>query len=78
MIFIEFYAHKCPRQKYHISKNAVDYFAANLLLPKERFTEQYTKLKEIYKDKQLARRLAQDFIIPVNIVEERIKQLGLN
>lgn len=29
------------------SKNAIDYFAANLIMPQEKFTDKYNKLKEI-------------------------------
>ena len=72
------YAHRDHRNGRSDDENAADYFAANILMPKDRFAKSYTELK----NKQLEEGdvivlLAEKYLVPQKAAERRIGELEL-
>lgn len=60
------------------TENDADFFAANLLLPKDRFSSKYSELKEKKLDqKDIVVLLSRKFIATENTVARRIEELNL-
>ena len=54
------------------------FFAANLLMPRDPFTNKYNIIKQIFNDKtDIINALANTFIVTVNMAQIRIEELNL-
>ena len=61
------------------NENEADFFAANLLMPREKFTKRYKELiKKETEKKVLVSILAKDFVVTEIMIKRRIKELGLD
>lgn len=73
------YAHREHKKGRNDLENDADYFAANLLMPSQKFAEKYREFKE--KDlsfDEIILLLASKFVATPKMVERRIGELGLN
>nr|QGT51458.1 hypothetical protein Unknown280_1500 [uncultured Spirochaetaceae bacterium] len=72
------YAHRDHKRGHSELENEADFFAANLLMPRESFEKKYTKIKQIYKnDKEIVDALSKHFIVTIRMAERRIEELKL-
>lgn len=72
------YAHRDHRKGRSDKENDADYFAANLLMPKDAFKKKYNELKD--KELQLNDMLlllASYFSVPLESAKRRIQEIGL-
>ena len=73
------YAHRDHKKGHNVSENEIDFFAANLLMPRDSFTNKYNIIKQIFSDNtDIINALANTFIVTVNMAERRIKELNLS
>lgn len=73
------YAHREHRKGKNEKENEADFFAANLLMPRERFLKKYNELnqKELsYND--LVILLANKFVVTQNMTKRRFQELGIS
>lgn len=73
------YAHREHRKGKNERENEADFFAANLLMPRERFLKKYNELnqKELsYND--LVILLANKFVVTQNMTKRRFQELGIS
>lgn len=72
------YAHRDHNRGHNELENEADFFAANLLMPRENFEARYRKMKQVYQDdKEIVEALAKHFIVTIRMAERRIEELGL-
>lgn len=73
------YAHREHNKGKNDEENDADYFAANLLMPREKFTNKFMELKSknLALDEIIVL-LAKKFIATPKMIERRIGELGLN
>lgn len=72
------YAHRDHKRGHNDLENEADFFAANLLMPKESFKNKYKEIKKVYKkDKEIVDALSKYFIVTIRMTERRIEELGL-
>ena len=73
------YAHRDHKRGHDDSENEVDFFAANLLMPRQRFEKKFTEMKALKLSTQdIIDELASYFIVTKRMAERRIKELGLD
>lgn len=73
------YAHRDHKKGKNSVENDADYFAANLLMPREKFTEKFNELKEKGLDfDEIVLLLASKFVATTKTIERRIGELQLN
>lgn len=73
------FAHRDHRKGKNEKENEADFFAANLLMPREKFTIKFTELKEKELDKEeIILLLMKKFQATQKMVERRIEELELN
>ena len=73
------YAHRDHKRGHDDSENEVDFFAANLLMPRQRFKKKFTEMKALKLSTQdIIDELASYFIVTKRMAERRIKELGLD
>lgn len=72
------YAHRDHKKGKDDVENEADFFAANLLMPRDKFMEKYKELQEKHLSKEdMIILLANKFIVTKPMVERRFKELGL-
>lgn len=72
------YAHRDHRQGHNKRENEVDFFAANLLMPRNIFTSKYNEIKDMYdNNKEIVDALSKHFVVHAKMTERRIKELEL-
>lgn len=72
------YAHRDHIRGHNETENEADFFAANLLMPRESFEKKYNEIKQVYKnDKEIVDALSKYFIVTIKMTERRIEELGL-
>ena len=72
------YAHRDHNRGHNELENEADFFAANLLMPRESFEKKYKEIKQVYKnDKEVVEALSKHFIVTIRMTERRIEELGL-
>lgn len=72
------YAHRVHTTGHNQSEDEADFFATNLLMPREIFTEKYNRLKEKDMEKQeIVDALARKFIVTSEMTLQRIEELNL-
>lgn len=72
------YAHRDHKRGHSELENEADFFAANLLMPRESFENKYKEIKQVYKnDKEIVDILSKHFIVTIKMTERRIEELGL-
>ena len=72
------YAHRDRKKGKSDIENDADFFAANILMPKEKFQEQFDSLKSkgLNKDEMIVL-LSEKFVVPAKSAERRLEELGL-
>ena len=72
------YAHRDHKRGHNELENEADFFAANLLMPRESFENKYNEIKQVYKnDREIVDALSKHFIVTTRMTERRIGELGL-
>ena len=72
------YAHRDHKKGKNDIENEADYFAANLLMPKDKFTNKYKELEKKGLDrKEIIVLLSAKFVVTQMMTERRIEELGL-
>lgn len=72
------YAHRDHKRGHNELENEADFFAANLLMPRESFENKYKEIKQVYKNnKEIIDVLSKYFIVTTRMTERRIEELGL-
>ena len=71
------YAHRDHKRGRDELENEADFFAANLLMPRESFENKYNEIKQVYKNEEIVDALSKHFIVTVRMTERRIEELGL-
>lgn len=72
------YAHRDHKRGHDELENEADFFAANLLMPRESFENKYKELIQVYKnDKEIVDALSKHFIVTIRMTERRIEELGV-
>ena len=72
------YAHRDHNRGHNELENEADFFAANLLMPRESFEKKYKEKKQEYRnDKDIVDALSKHFIVTVRMAERRIEELKL-
>lgn len=71
------YAHRDHQKEKNAQENEADYFAANLLMPKETFAERYNALPDELGREQKAILLAAEFVVPKDAVMRRFEELSV-
>lgn len=72
------YANRYHSKGHSRRENAVDFFAASLLMPKNGFRSKYNEIKKKCSDsKEIVKELAKHFVVTVRMAERRVKELGL-
>lgn len=73
------YAHRDHKKGKGSTENEADFFAANLLMPREKFTEKFNELKEKSLDKEdIVLLLTKKFVVTPKMVERRFEELSLD
>lgn len=72
------YAHRDHNSGHNELENEADFFAANLLMPRDSFKEKYAEIKKLYKnDREIVDALAKHFVVTTKMTERRIEELEL-
>lgn len=72
------YAHRDHKRGHNELENETDFFAANLLMPRESFENKYKEIKQVYKnDREIVDILSKHFNVTVRMAERRIEELKL-
>lgn len=75
----EMYAHRVHKTGKNEKENEADYYAAALLMPKERFITKYIECREREsRYDRMVEQLASIFAVTKRMIERRIKELKLN
>ncbi|MBR2949949.1 MAG: ImmA/IrrE family metallo-endopeptidase [Lachnospiraceae bacterium] len=73
------YAHRDHKKGKNDIENDADYFAANLLMPREKFSEKFKEFKKMGLDyEEIVLLLARKFVVTSKMIERRIGELELN
>lgn len=73
------YAHREHIKGKNEAENDADFFAANLLMPREKFIAAYNELKDKQLDlDEIVILLSNKFVVTSRTAERRIEELGLN
>lgn len=73
------YAHREHKKGKNETENAADYFAANLLMPREKFTKKFEEFKNKgLEHEEIVLLLARKFVVMPKTIERRIGELELN
>ena len=73
------FAHRENRKGKNIIENDADFFAACLLMPKEKFRKKYEELKKMnLNEDDIITLLAKKFIVTPIMTERRIKEISTN
>lgn len=73
------YAHRDHRKGKGLTENEADFFAANLLMPRKKFTDKFNEFKDKALEKEdIILLLAKRFVVTPIMVERRFKELDLN
>ena len=76
---VALYAHRQNIKGKDDNENEADFFAANLLMPREKFTNRYNELKKNeIENKILVSILAAEFVVTEIMIKRRIKELELD
>lgn len=72
------YAHRDHKRGHSEIENEADFFAANLLMPRDMFKDKYNAMKKIYDNyKEIVDALSRHYIVTAKMAERRIKELEL-
>lgn len=72
------YAHRDHKRGHNELENEADFFAANLLMPRESFENKYNEIKQVYKNnKEIVDVLSKHFLVTIRMTERRVEELGL-
>ncbi len=73
------YAHRDHKKGKNIIENEADFFAANILMPREKFSRMYSELKEKkLTEEDIAMILAKRFVVTQMMASRRIGELRLS